>query len=39
VALQAVQDGVAEGGQEESLKQRLLDYVWEPVYLQYERID
>jgi hypothetical protein len=29
---------VAEGGGEETLKDRLRDYVWEPVYLPYERI-
>jgi malate dehydrogenase (oxaloacetate-decarboxylating) len=39
VALQAITDGVAEGGGEESLKERLLAYVWEPVYLPYVRID
>jgi malate dehydrogenase (oxaloacetate-decarboxylating) len=38
VALQAIADGVAEGGGEETLKDRLRDYVWEPVYLPYERI-
>ena len=38
VALQAIADGVAEGGGEETLKDRLLEYVWEPVYLPYERI-
>ena len=38
VALQAIADGVAEGGGEETLKERLLEYVWEPVYLPYERI-
>jgi malate dehydrogenase (oxaloacetate-decarboxylating) len=39
VARQAIADGVADGGGEESLKERLLAYVWEPVYLPYERID
>jgi len=39
VARQAVADGVADGGGEESLKERLLSYVWDPVYLPYERID
>ncbi len=39
VARQAIADGVADGGGEESLKDRLLAYVWEPVYLPYERID
>lgn len=38
VALQAAAEGVAEGGSAETLKQRLRDYVWEPVYLPYERI-
>ncbi len=37
VALQAIADGVAEGGGE-NLKERLRDYVWEPVYVPYERI-
>ena len=39
VARQAIADGVANGTGEESLKERLLAYVWEPVYLPYERID
>jgi malate dehydrogenase (oxaloacetate-decarboxylating) len=39
VARQAIADGVADGTGEESLKERLLAYVWEPVYLPYERID
>jgi malate dehydrogenase (oxaloacetate-decarboxylating) len=39
VALQAVADGVAEGGTESSLKERLRAYVWEPVYRPYERVD
>ncbi|HEV2486325.1 MAG TPA: NAD-dependent malic enzyme [Terracidiphilus sp.] len=38
VALQAIAAGVAEGGGEETLKDRLREYVWEPVYLPYERI-
>ena len=38
VALQAVADGVAEACDAASLKQRLRAYVWEPVYLPYERI-
>jgi len=39
VARQAIADGVAEGGGEDTLKDRLLAYVWEPLYLPYERID
>jgi len=38
VARQAVADGVAEGGGEESLQERLRAYVWEPVYKPYERL-
>jgi len=38
VALQAVADGVAECGGETSMKERVLAYMWEPVYLPYERI-
>jgi malate dehydrogenase (oxaloacetate-decarboxylating) len=38
VALQAVAEGVADGGAEASLKERLRAYVWEPVYKPYERI-
>ncbi|HEX4758582.1 MAG TPA: NAD-dependent malic enzyme [Terracidiphilus sp.] len=38
VALQAVADGVAEAGGETSMKERVLTYMWEPVYLPYERI-
>jgi len=38
VARQAVADGVAAGGGEETLKERLRAYVWEPVYLPYERL-
>ena len=39
VARQAVADGVAAAGGEETLNQRLRDYVWEPVYLPYEPLD
>ena len=39
VALQAVAEGVADAEDASSLEQRLRDYVWEPVYLPYERID
>jgi malate dehydrogenase (oxaloacetate-decarboxylating) len=39
VALQAAADGVADGGDEATLKDRLNDYVWNPVYRPYERID
>lgn len=38
VGKQAIADGVSEGADEASLRQKLLDYVWEPVYLPYERI-
>jgi malate dehydrogenase (oxaloacetate-decarboxylating) len=38
VALQAIDDGVAEDSNKATLKDRLLAYVWEPVYLPYERI-
>lgn len=39
VAEQAVADGVAEPANEESMKERINAYVWEAVYLPYERID
>jgi malate dehydrogenase (oxaloacetate-decarboxylating) len=39
VAKQAMADGVAEPMDEATLRQRILAYVWEPVYLPYERID
>ncbi len=39
VAEQAVADGVATAGDEGSMKERIEAYVWEPVYLPYERID
>jgi malate dehydrogenase (oxaloacetate-decarboxylating) len=38
VALQAIADGVAESGGETSMKERVLAYMWEPVYLRYERL-
>jgi malate dehydrogenase (oxaloacetate-decarboxylating) len=38
VALQAIADGVAEGGDKASMKERVLAYMWEPVYLPYERL-
>ena len=38
VALKAIADGVADGGGEANLKERLRAYVWEPIYLPYERI-
>ncbi len=39
VAEQAVADGVAEPASEGSMKERISAYVWEPVYLPYERIE
>jgi malate dehydrogenase (oxaloacetate-decarboxylating) len=39
VAKQAMADGTAEAVDDATLRQRLRDYVWEPVYLPYERID
>jgi malate dehydrogenase (oxaloacetate-decarboxylating) len=39
VAAQAVADGVAEPASEGSMKERIEAYVWQPVYLPYERID
>jgi malate dehydrogenase (oxaloacetate-decarboxylating) len=38
VAKQAMADGTAEKVDDKTLRQRLRDYVWEPVYLPYERI-
>ena len=38
VGKQAIADGVSEGADEATLRQKLLDYVWEPVYLPYERV-
>jgi malate dehydrogenase (oxaloacetate-decarboxylating) len=38
VAKQAMIDGTAESVDEATLRDRLLAYVWEPVYLPYERI-
>ena len=39
VALQAVADGVAAAPSSETMRERIEAYVWEPVYLPYERID
>jgi malate dehydrogenase (oxaloacetate-decarboxylating) len=39
VAQQAVADGVADAKSAMNLEQRLKKYMWEPVYLPYERID
>ena len=39
VALQAIAEGVADAEDAATLEQRLRDYVWEPVYQPYERID
>jgi malate dehydrogenase (oxaloacetate-decarboxylating) len=38
VALQAMEDGTAESVDNATLRERLLAYVWDPVYLPYERI-
>ena len=38
VGKQAIAEGVAKGANEAALRQMLLDYVWDPVYLPYERI-
>ena len=38
VAKQAIADGVAEAADAETLNEKLRAYVWEPVYLPYERI-
>jgi malate dehydrogenase (oxaloacetate-decarboxylating) len=38
VAKQAMADGTAEKVDDETLRERLRDYVWEPVYQPYERI-
>lgn len=37
VAHQAVADGVAEPAVEQSMREKIQAYVWEPVYLPYER--
>jgi malate dehydrogenase (oxaloacetate-decarboxylating) len=39
VGKQAIADGVAAVADAETLKDQLIAYVWEPVYLPYERID
>ena len=39
VAHQAVADGVAEPANGESVKERIKEYMWEAVYLPYQRVD
>ena len=39
VAHQAIEDGVAAPEGSESMKERIKAYVWEAVYLPYERVD
>jgi malate dehydrogenase (oxaloacetate-decarboxylating) len=39
VAQQALADGVADPPSNESMKERIDAYVWEPVYRPYERVD
>jgi malate dehydrogenase (oxaloacetate-decarboxylating) len=39
VAKQAMADGTAETVEEETLRERIHAYVWEPVYLPYECVD
>jgi malate dehydrogenase (oxaloacetate-decarboxylating) len=39
VAQQAVADGVAAPPRDESMKERIDAYVWEPVYYPYEHVD
>jgi malate dehydrogenase (oxaloacetate-decarboxylating) len=39
VGRQAIADGVAEVPDAETLKEQLRAYVWDPVYLPYERVD
>jgi malate dehydrogenase (oxaloacetate-decarboxylating) len=39
VAHQAVADGVAEPADGESMKERIKEYMWEAVYLPYQRVD
>ena len=39
VAHQAVADGVADPADGESMRERIKSYVWEAVYLPYERVD
>lgn len=39
VGRQAMADGVAEEIGEDAFKEQLREYVWEPVYLPYERIE
>jgi malate dehydrogenase (oxaloacetate-decarboxylating) len=39
VAHQAIADGVAKAEDSENMKERIKAYVWEAVYLPYERVD
>jgi malate dehydrogenase (oxaloacetate-decarboxylating) len=39
VGLEAIADGVAEPAIAADLNEQLRAYMWEPVYLPYERID
>jgi malate dehydrogenase (oxaloacetate-decarboxylating) len=39
VARQALSEGIAQIEDPENLAEQLCDYVWEPVYIPYERID
>ena len=39
VGQQAVADGVAEAGSQTPFTEKLNEYVWEPVYQPYERVD
>ena len=36
---QAMTDGVAEAADEAKFREQLRAYVWEPVYLPYERVE
>jgi malate dehydrogenase (oxaloacetate-decarboxylating) len=39
VARQAIAEGVAEIEEEAGLPERIREYVWNPVYVPYERIE